>query len=444
MVRKVSYKKIWRIEVKKIVISSMIAVCLFGSDTITIEDAYQKALTYEAKVQSYGYQVEAKKEDIVQAKSRLYPQINLSTSATARKYTTNYGHHDRSEQYYTLRLSAKMPIYHPEYYNNIEQSELKYKYSDIYLKQLKQELAFNVSDAYMSIVRAKNSLFVANAYVDANRVTYQQIKKLYDKRLANKMDLLAAKVTYDQSKIKANTEKQNLRLAKFKFKNLTNIDNANIPKINLQNIDISELITIFKEEDLARLNLDIKKSKINVYLTKKEIKNSSYGHYPKVDLSASSSKYDASNQYTDYSIDSTVSITFQIPIYQGGYVESNVAKYRYLLSAANEDLKDMERKVTAKYEELMINLNTAKENIGLSKSTIASANLNLKAVKKGYANGLKNLIDVENAKVKLFKAKFELIDAVYTYIKSYTSLLNLYGNLNNDKLEQLDRILFGR
>lgn len=429
---------------KKIIISLMITVCLSASETITMQDAYQKALTYEAKVQSYGYQAQAKQEDIVQAKSRLYPRIDFSTSATQRKYTTNYTKSTRNERYYSLRLSAKMPIYHPEYYNNIEQSELKYKYSNIYLTQLKQELAFNVTDAYMLIVRAENSLLVANAYVDANKVTYQRIKKLNEKRLANKMDLLAAKVTYDQSKIKANTEKQNLRLARFKFKNLTNISNAKMPKINLQNINISKLITTFNKKDLVHLNLEIKKSKLNINLTKKQIDNSSYGHYPKVDLSASATKYDAANKYTDYSRDSTISINFQIPIYQGGYIESNIAKYRYLLSAANEDLKGAQRKVIANYEELIINLKTAEENIGLSKSTIDSANLNLEAVKKGYTRGLKNLIDVENAKIKLFKAKFELIDSVYKYIKSYTSLLNLYGNLNNEKLKQLDEILFER
>jgi len=417
---------------------------MFASDTITMKEAYEKALNYEAKVQSYTYQKEAKKEDITLSKSRLYPKIDILSSATAREYTTNHTNLDREERYYSLKMSAKMPIYHPEYYNDIEQSKLKYRYSDIYLMQLKQELAFNVTDTYMSIVRAKNALLVAKAYMDANKITYKQIEKLYDKRLANKMDLLAAKVTYEQSKIKTNTEKQNLRLAKFKFKNLTNITNRNIPKINLENIDISKLSRLFNIEDLKNFNLELKKSKLNIELTKKQIDNSFYGHYPKVDLSASTAKYDADTRYTDYDVDSTISINFQIPLYQGGYVESNVAKYRHLLSAANEDLKDVERKVVAQHEELMINLTTAKENIILSKSTIDSATLNLEAVKKGYTNGLKNLIDVENAKIKLFNTKFELIDSVYMYIKSYTSLLNLYGIIDNEKLKQLDEILFER
>lgn len=429
---------------RKIILSSMITASLFAANTITMEEAYQKALSYEAKVQSHGYQNEAKKEEIVQAKSRLYPKVDFTTTAALRDYTTHYTNDDRQERYYSLRLSASVPIYHPEYYNEIEQSRLKYKYSDIYLEQLKQELAFDVTDAYMSIVRAKNALLVATAHMDANEITYKQIEKLYEKRLANKMDLLAAKVTYDQSKIKTNTERQNLRLAKFKFKNLTNITNTEVPEINLEKTDMSKIITLFKEEDLKSLNLEIKKSKTNIELTKKQIDNSTYGHYPKADLSASATKYDPDTKYSDYDMDSTISLNFQIPLYQGGYVESNIAKYRYLLSAANEDLKDVERKAIAQHEELMINLNTAKENIVLSKTTIDSANLNLEAVEKGYTSGLKNLIDVESAKIKLFNAKFELIDSVYMYIKSYTSLLNLYGSLDNEKLKQLDEILFER
>jgi len=427
---------------KKSVFYAMLMIPIMASSATTIEDAYKQALDYEAKVQSYSYQILAKEEDIKQAKSRLYPKIDLVGSATSRYYKLNAREEKRDEQYYTVRLSAELPIYHPEYYNNIEQSKLKYKYADFYLKQLKQELAYNVTDSFMLIVRAKNSLSVALAYFQANKVRYEQIEKMYSKRLANKMDLLASKVTYEQSKIKVNTEKQNLRLAKFKFKNLTSIEDSDIPAINLENIDISKLIIFDKKDDLNSKNIEIKKSNLNINLTKKQIKNSFYGHYPKVDLSASTSKFDTSNIYTDYDNDSRIMLSIKIPLYQGGYVDSQVSKFKYLLSSADEDLKEVKRDTISNYEELSINLKTAQENIVLYKEAITSAKLYLHAVNKGYENGLKNLIDVEDAKTKLFETKFKLIDSVYTYIKSYTSLLNLFGQLDCEKLKQLDDALF--
>ena len=89
----------------------------------------------------------------------------------------------------------------------------------------------------------------------------------------------------------------------------------------------------------------------------------------------------------------------------------------------------------------MIELNNSKENISLYREAIKSSQLYLHAVNKGYEKGLKDLIDVEDARTKLFETKFKLIDAIYLYIKSYTSLLNTFGLLSSDKLVELDEVL---
>lgn len=426
---------------KKVLISCILVLPIFAN-TVSLGDSYNKALNYESKVQSYKYQVMAKKEDITQSRARLYPQIELKSSATERHYKLNYGETNRNEKYYTVTLSGSLPIYHPENYNYIAQSKIKYNFSNLYLKQLKQELAFNVTDAYMLILRANNSLFVAEAYLEANEIRYNQINKMYEKNLANKMDLLESKVTYEQSKVKVNSEKHNLYLAKFKFKNLTGLKDVEVKKINLEKIDLSNLPVAFKKSDLLTDSLEIKKSNLSIKIMEKEIENATYGHYPKVDLSGSLSKYDTNSIYTDYKHESTVMLNFKLPIYQGGAVESQITKNRYLLSASQEDLQDTTRNILSQYEEFMINLNNSKENIKLYKEAIESAELYLHAVNKGYENGLKNLIDVEDAKTKLYETKFKLIDSVYQYIKSYTSLLNLNGNFDESKIVQLDKILF--
>lgn len=427
---------------KKIILNLILALPLIANSSISLENSYLKALEYESKVQSYSYQKMAKQEDIIQAESRLYPKIDLVASGVSKRYKIELGEDDNKEQYLKAKLSLQVPIYHPEYYNDIAQNELKYKYSDIYLTQLKQELAYNVTNAYILIVKAKNALGVADAYLKANKIRYNQIKNMYEKRLANKMDFLSSKVTYEKSKIRMNTEKQNLRLAKFKFKNLTGIVMKDIIQINLENIDVSKLKIKFHKDDLYTKNMEIRKSKININLTKKMIENSKYGHYPKIDLSAQVSKFKYEKEvYDSYDYDANAMLNISIPIYQGGYISSKVAKYKYLLNSSNEDLNDVQRTVISIFEEQLINLQASKENIVLYKEAINSAKLSLHAITRGYENGLKNLIDVEDAKTKLFETKLQLIDSSYEYIKSYTALLNLFGELNQNKLKKLDKIL---
>ncbi len=413
-----------------------------AADTISIEESYNKALDYEANVQSNIHQTKAQKEDIEQSKSRLYPKLDLSVSGTAGNYDVEYNHSTRRERYLYYKASAKLPIYHPENYNLLDQSKLKYRYSEIGLQQVKQELAFNVSDAYFSIIRAQKSLSVAKAYEELNRVKYEQIKAKYEKRLANKMDLLQSKVTHQESIIKIESEKRNLRLAKKKFQNLTGIKDIVIPNITFEKIDTSSLVIPYEKEDLLTMNLELQRAEINILVTKKEKKNSTYGWYPKVDLSASAARYNATSRYRDYKHELTATLVASMPLYDGGYTSSRVAQYQELVSAAIDDKLQKQRDAEAQYDEFMINLNTARENIQLYKETIESAKLYLYATNKAYEHGLTSLIDVEDAKTRLFEAKLKLIDSVYTFIKSHTSLLNLYGIFDDDKFRQLDDALF--
>ena len=430
---------------KKMVLCISIVMPVLLSASIDLESSYKKALEHEAKVNSHRYQTMAKNEEILQAKSKLQPKINLNTAATSRYYRLNNSDKtSRNEQFLSFSISAEVPVYRPENYNNIEQAELRYRFSTLLLEELKQDIALEVVDSYISILRAQNSLLVANSFLRANRVKYKQIEKMYERKLSSKMDLLSSKVTYEHSKIKLHTKKQNLRLAKFRFKNLTGIDDVNIPKIDFENVDISKLYILSDKEELFRSNIEARKQKLNIELTKKQIEKSSYGLYPKVDLSASATKFNSVNTYTDEDSDFKVVLSLRMPIYEGGYVASDVSKFRYLLSAANEDLRDTKREAKLSYEDFYIRLDSSKKSIDLHKSAIESTRLYLRAIEEGYRTGLRSLIEVEDARLRLYESQFELIDSIYEYIKSYVSLLNLFGQLDSKKLKQLDDILLQR
>ncbi|WP_458699908.1 TolC family protein [Sulfurospirillum sp. 1307] len=402
--------------------------------------SYDAAKNYKPDLKSYEFQTLAKKEDINQAKSRLFPKIDFSISGLQRNYKLNYNGNNREEKYYKGTISSKIPIYHPEYFNAIDQSELKYKYSSLYLSQKEQELAYNVIRAYISIIRAKNSLHVAKSYYEANKIRYEQIKKMYEKRLANKMDYFEAKLTLDQSKVKINEEKHNIDLAKLKFKDLVGLKDFKLADINFEKVNIDSLSFNFSYDYLYAHNLELKKAKLNIELSKKEIENSYNLYKPKVDLSASYSKYDNANVYSDYKDESTIMLNFSLPLYQGGYRRSKIVQSKYILSSANYSVEDIKNSIISDYEEVVVKLKNAKESVLLYKNSIKLAELYLHSVTKGYEKGLKSLIDVEDAKAKLYESKFKLIDATYQYLDSYAILLQYLGELNTQNISHLDDI----
>lgn len=419
----------------------VVNVCLHANESFpTLSEAYKRALNYETKLKSVGYQVDAQKEDIKQAESQLYPQIYASFDNSNREYKDNFFHLKTKERYNSASITASQVLYRPEILSQIEGAKLRADSARIYLSKQEQELAYKVADAYISVLKYRNSVLVAESYVKTNFLRYQQIMEKLTLQLSNKMDLLESKLAYEQSKIILHKQEQMLALSKMKLKTLIGIDYDTIPIVSFDALDISPFLQFTPEQDLSG-NPDIRMSHLSTQIYEKEVESSKYGHYPIVDLSLSHTKYETDDVSVDYEKDSRIVLSFKVPLYQGGKVDSQIEKSRLLLNAAREDLSDQRRTIKLKYEELRINYESALQDIILQKDAKSSATLYLYSVQKGYDHGLKNLIDLEDAKTKLYETQFKLIDAVYTLINTYVSILNITGNLTFHDIERLNNFI---
>ncbi len=421
-----------------------LGVCLTlhaQSSIISLSDAYNKALFYEAKLRSVAYQVDAKIEDVKITESQLYPQLYASVDHSNREYKDNFYKRNTKEAYYSSSLTASQVLYHPEIVAQVESAELKVDSAKVYLSKQQQELAYKVTDAYISILKYQNSVSVARSYVKTNEIKHQQIAEKFDLHLSNKMDFLESKLAYEQAIITLHKQENLLAVAKIKLKNLIGVDVIDMPSIEFDTLDLEQLLYFSSQEDLQK-NPDIMMAKIGTQIYEKEIEVAKYGHYPKLDLSVTHTEYNTKDATVDYERDSRVMLEFKIPLYQGGRVSSQIEKNRVMLNSAREDLTDQQREVRIKYEELLLNYESALKDITLHKEAEKSASLYLSAVQKGHEYGLKNLIDLEDAKTKLFETKFKLIDSVYTFINAYVGILNVTGKLSPNDLEKLNSILF--
>ena len=428
---------------RKVALITCATIALYAQNgqIVTLSEAYKSALIYEAKSKSVGYQVDAKEEDVTQAQSQLFPQISATLNDSQRKFKENFSKRHVDEQYNSSSIVLNQVIYHPEIFSQIDSAKLKVDSAKIYLTKQQQELAYKVADAYVSILKYQNGVAVAESYVKTNLVKHQQIAEKFALSLSNKMDYLESKVSYEQSKITLSKQENQLALAKTKLKNLTGMNVTSIPSVAFDTLELDSLLLISSTEDLHD-NPDIKMSKLNTEISEKEIEIAKYGHYPKLDLSLSHTEYHTKDNTVDYERDSRLMLEFKIPIFYGGRISSQVEKSRLLLLSSKEDLSDQEREVRLKFEELSLNYEAALRDIKLNKQAQSSAELYLSAVQKGYEHGLKNLIDLEDAKTKLYETKFKLIDSVYTFINSYIGILNITGRLTPSDAERLNSIIF--
>ena len=424
--------------IKTVITTILLGSFAFGSD-LTLTRAYKSALQYEAKIKSLDLQQKVKKIEIDMAESRLYPQVDASVNYQRRRY--EYRGIDMDQNYRSYSLNINQMVYHPEVISQIESSELSYDLSGLNLTQQKQLLAFNIVDVYFQILKAQNSIKVAKAYLETSFARHEQIEKKFELRLANKMDYLESKVLSKQAVIKLQQERSTLRVLKLKLKSLTGIDTdiEKLPYVDFENIDLN----VLKLADTTSLNesLELERAEKSFELSKKDIEISEFGHYPKIDLSASFSNLSSKEIINEYKDDRRVMLRLSIPLYKGGYTSAEIAKNRLLMDSAVEQMEDIKRTERVKYDELKVQYDLALDNIKLYSQSKLSAKAYLDSVNFGYTKGLKSLLDVEDAKKKFTETKYQLIESIYNLIRAYTGILNITGKMDMEHMKQLDNLL---
>lgn len=431
--KSIKYKK----NIKKVLLLSTLFSTAVFADGLTLSKSYEAALNYEAKIKSLGYQQKVKKIEIDMAESRLYPQIDASGTYQRRRY--EYRGVNRDENYHSYSLSLNQMLYHPEVLAQIESSELQYDLSSLNLTKQKQLIAYNITDTYLQILRIKNSIKVAEAYLDTARVHYQQIEKKFQLRLANKMDYLESKVLLKEAEIRVEQERSSLMVSKMRLKSLTGIEVGTLPDVDFESIDVTKL-SLDNQTSLGN-SLELGRAQKSFELSKKDIDISEFGHYPKLDLRGSFSNLSSKEIINEYQDDRRVMLTLSIPIYKGGYVSSEIQKNKLLLSAASQNMEDIKREESVKYDEFKAQYYVAMNNILLYKESKLSAKAYLDSVNLAYEKGLKSILDVEDAKKKFTETQYKLIDSIYQLIRAYTGVLNITGKMDEEHLAQLDNLL---
>ncbi len=427
-----------------VLLLSILCSSLYAQN-LTFSKAYDLALAKSNKILSSKYTFESRKEDINQTKAALYPQLSSKISYGNRYSHLNEllnraddGERERSLDY---SISLNQSIYDPELYSKIEMEKQRVKLSDIEFQKNKQELFSNVFESYIKIFEIQNRTTLLESKAMYFKYLNDAAKKKHKLSLMNKMDMLKAEVDYNTVKIELRKEKQLLKIAKKNLEQLIEVSDFTLPMINY---DISleklqKLKEIIKGEDIYLSSLDVQEAKVSKDFTKSALNNAFDAHLPKLSFDASYTKYYSPDRAADYEDTARYMVVLNIPIYQGGAVQSKVKSSRLKFNAALEDFKLAQKKTRIEYEEYKSEFEAAVESLILYKTSLRSANLYLDSIKQAYDKGLKSIIDLYEAQNKLDEIKFSYVESLSDLIDSYAGLLKVSNNFQ--RIELIDNII---
>lgn len=201
--------------------------------------------------------------------------------------------------------------------------------------------------------------------------------------------------------------------------------------LNAKDVVLEELIDIAIQN-----NSDIKIGKYKENIKDSNYKNSKANYLPKVSSKAELANYEITSMGNRVDDNVTgISLTVNQLIYDFGKTSNSIDSAKEEYFASNFETAKNISSTVLKTKQVYYDILSNFQRIELAKESIKMDELHLEQAEKYYNAGVRTLIDVTDAKLKLSNSKLELIQAQYSLKNSKTKLISVLGVEDINKIE---------
>lgn len=432
----------------------LIGLSLSGFTTLSqaenLMQVYQQARLSNPELRKSAADRDAAFEKINEARSPLLPQLGLGAD-----YTYSNGYRDANgvnSNATSASLQLTQSIFDMSKWRALTLQEKSAGIQDVTYQTDQQTLILNTATAYFNVLNAIDVLSYTQAQKDAVYRQLDQTTQRFNVGLVAITDVQNARSQYDTVLANEVTARNNLDNAVEQLRQVTGNYYPELASLNVDGFKTNKpqaVNALLKEAE--NRNLTLLQARLSQDLAREQIRLAQDGHLPTLDLTASTgvsdtsyngSKTNNNAQYDDSNMgQNKIGLTFSLPIYQGGMVNSQVKQAQYNFVGASEQLESAHRSVVQTVRSSFNNINASISSINAYKQAVVSAQSSLDAMEAGYSVGTRTIVDVLDATTTLYNAKQQLANARYTYLINQLNVKSALGTLNEQDLVALNNTL---
>jgi len=412
-----------------------------------LADVYRKALAADPQYLAATAEHQAALEVKPQSRAGLLPSLGLNNAISRDRYdprnsgTTTYA----TNKIYSINLTQ--PVYHRDRFIQLKQADSQIAQADARLAAAEQDLILRVATRYFLVLGAGDNLDFVRADKVALTSTLDQAQQRFEVGLAAITDKLKAQASYDLAVSDEITAEQLLSDAREALREVTGtLPDSLEPLSN----EIPLLVPEPTDQDLwvrsaIEQNPLMLAAEAATETAKQEIQVQRSGHFPTVDVTADYSYRD--NNYGGLIStplernDSSIGLVFNLPLYQGGAVNSRTREQRSLyeqaLEAQESQYRATERETRDNYRGIVSGIS----RVSALKRAIESNQKAYEAAKSGFDVGTRDIVDVLDAQRELLRARRDYARSRYDYLLSTLRLKQAAGILTEEDLLQVNELL---
>lgn len=419
---------------------------------LTLHDTFLLAVERDAVIAAARFSLQASEQKVPEARSALLPRITSSAtlgynysqtditgSATSRNYDTN-----------NVTLNVNQALFRLEEIINLQQAHhLIDQESNKYQSAL-QGLILRVAESYFAVLSASESLAVAQAEQKSFTGSLDRAKATYRIGTTTITDKLEAQARYDLSVANVLASENNYAVALHTLESIIEETPKRLTKL-IANADFS---TLLKSQPMQSW---IAKTKSNNYeilqaiaayqAAQKNMKKLRAQHYPTLDLVGTGNRSISQSQFFGpagrdiTSIQASISLQLTIPLYAGGLTSARLKQAIADKQASKELLESIKRDVILQTKKNYLAVVNGKQQIKALLQALISSESALNATRKGVEVGVRTNLDILNSQQLHYKTQHDLTVAKYSYLVNVLKLLASSGELNEQHIIHLSKLL---
>jgi outer membrane protein len=420
-------------------------ICTTSAWAVDLVQVYAQAEAsdplYKQTIAAYNAVREAKP----QARAQLMPVLSLNAHTASNDQdisTAGFGTSGEvgfNRHGYSLDLAQ--PVFRYDRFLALRQADSQIQQAEAQLNAAQQELIVRVSERYFEVLAAIDNLdFVRAEKISLHR-QLEQARQLFEVGLIAITDVQEAQAGYDRSvanEILAENLIENtreaLREVTGEYQTGLILLGENMPLVSPQPEVIEEWSRISQEQNMqviaAKYELETARQNINIQKS---------GHLPSLDIVARKGYESSGGRFGGTQVqDTSIGLELNMPLFQGGMVNSLTREARDLYDQARERLEQQLRAAQRQTRDAYLGVVSGISQVKALNQAVTSSQTALQATEAGFEVGTRTTVDIVASQRALLQSKRDYARARYDYILNTLRLKQAAGTLAPDDLKEIN------
>lgn len=416
-------------------------------------DVYRKAIVNDARMAAAMGAYKAGVEKLPQGRSQLLPTLTANGekmySDSEITYESPSPFESGTRDYEDLKYSATLtqPLYRKQNFAAYKQSQALAASAEAQLSFARQDLLLRVAQAYFDLLSAQQVLAAATANTAAMKAQDDKGRTQLSLGSGSRLEASEAKAKYEMARARELSVRHELINKQQALRRITSEMPGNLyglkpdfPLVQPTPSSINAWIRMAEQD-----NPQLRTLHFNVKAAKQEVERARAGHYPTLDLVAQYSNADSTGSVytsaTSETLIKSVGARLELPIFQGGIVNSKVREAVGNLEKARGEYDDAMRETVAQVTQHFNGVINGIDQVRALEQALVSSREASRANRVGLEVGSRNLVDLLNAEQQVYEVTRDLAKARQDYIMSRLRLMAYAGKLTDAELVSLNVFL---